>query len=163
MPRFLPSSSRLVDHLVPGLRRLLDQVFAVPEQLRVGVERRRVELALEGGGLDHAGEDFFGRPAASVGPFHGSIQPALANSPVQITSRPIMSIEESSAPSRRTSCSRCLRGVVRQEFGLRPCSLPFDSFVQRSATFFDRAAGLDRDERAQRRRPEPLGTAAAGS
>src|SRR5215212_6668305 len=35
---------RLVDHLVPGFRRLFDEVFAVPEQLRVGVERGRVEL-----------------------------------------------------------------------------------------------------------------------
>ena len=50
----------LVDHLVPGLRRGLDQVLAVPEQLGVGVERRAVELALERGGLDDAVEDVLG-------------------------------------------------------------------------------------------------------
>ena len=41
------------------------------------------------------------------GSVHSRSQPALANSAVQITSMPMMSMVESSAPSRRTSCSRC--------------------------------------------------------
>ena len=52
----------LVDHLVPGLRRLRDPVGAVPEQLGVRPQRRRVELALELGRLDDAREDVLRSP-----------------------------------------------------------------------------------------------------
>ncbi len=45
---------------------------------------------------------------ALAAPVHGSIQPALANSASQVTSRAMMSIVESCAASRRTSCSRWL-------------------------------------------------------
>ena len=43
---------------------------------------------------------------ALLAPVHGTIQPALANSASQVTSRPMMSIVGSCAASRRTSCSR---------------------------------------------------------
>ena len=47
-----------VDELVPRLRRVLDEVLAVPQQLRVGVGRRRVEPALVGRGLQDGPEAF---------------------------------------------------------------------------------------------------------
>ncbi len=46
--------------------------------------------------------------AALLAPVHGWIQPALANSASQVTSRPMMSIVLSCAASRRTSCRRWL-------------------------------------------------------
>ena len=47
-------------------------------------------------------------------PVHGSIQPALANSASQVTSRAMMSIDESCAASRRTSCRRWAVGCGGQ-------------------------------------------------
>ena len=44
--------------------------------------------------------------AALFAPVHGTIQPAVANSASQVTSRPMMSIVVSCAASRRTSCWR---------------------------------------------------------
>ncbi len=44
--------------------------------------------------------------ACASAPSQGSMKPAFANSAVQMTSMPMMSIESSSAPRRRTSCSR---------------------------------------------------------
>ena len=54
----------------------------------------------------------------SGSPSYGSNQPALANSAVQITSMAMMSTVESSAPSRRTSCSRGLVGEGGQQLEL---------------------------------------------
>jgi hypothetical protein len=45
---------------------------------------------------------------ALAAPVHGTIQPASANSGSQVTSRAMMSIVESCAASRRTSCRRWL-------------------------------------------------------
>ena len=50
----------LVEHLVPRLGHLLDPVLAVPEELRVGRERRRVEGVLERGAIDDRVEDVLG-------------------------------------------------------------------------------------------------------
>ena len=55
--------------------------------------------------VTHGNTPFVASPSSF--PVHSSTHPALANSPVQITSMPMMSIESSLAPSRRTSCSRC--------------------------------------------------------
>ena len=63
----------------------------------------------------------------------GTIQPAFANSPVQITSMPMMSIESSSAPRRRTSCSRW-PSASEGRYSKAIVYSPFDSSEQRSAT-----------------------------
>ena len=47
---------RLRDQAVPRVGRLVDLVLAVPEQLRVGVRGRRVQLALVGRGRQRAGK-----------------------------------------------------------------------------------------------------------
>ena len=70
--------------------------------------------------------------ARSSSPVHCSTQPALANSPVQITSMPMMSIELSSAPSRRTSCSRCWSASEGRYWKLIVYS-PFEDSEQASA------------------------------
>jgi hypothetical protein len=52
------------------------------------------------------------RAFAASAPFHSLIQPASANSAVQITSMPTMSMSESSAASRRATSSRCWSASV---------------------------------------------------
>ena len=59
----------VIDHLVPGLGRRLDQVLAVPEQLGVGVDRRGPQPAVVGGRLQRAGQHALGdRGAVGAGP-----------------------------------------------------------------------------------------------
>ena len=142
----------LFDHLVPGRRRLRDQVFAVPEQLGVGVERRRVELASR----RWRSRSRWGRRSSSTCffsfPFQGSIQPALANSPVRITSRPMMSIEGSFGAEPADQLFARLAGVVGQQFGLdRVAAVRF--LRAACGGLFDRPAGLDRDEEGEVGRP----------
>ena len=70
----------------------------------------------------------------------GTIQPALANSPVQITSMPIRSIVSSSAPSRRTSCSRWPSASAGRNSNSISYSPP-DSFAHFSAAVCGEALG----------------------
>ena len=52
------------------------------------------------------------RARSARAPSHGRIQPASANSAVQMTSIPMMSMSESSAASRRATSSRCWSASV---------------------------------------------------
>ena len=61
-PPGLGQARRRVDQLVPRRRRLVDEVLAVPQQLRVGVRRRAVEPAVVGRGLERPRE----RPLAHL-------------------------------------------------------------------------------------------------
>ena len=151
--------SSLLEHLVPGLRRLsrpgpcgtraagCSRRTAPPRACpRSGPSRRR------------SGRRPWSQPSRPH-LVHCSTQPALANSPVQITSMPMMSIESSSAPSRRTSCSRCWSASEGRYSNLIVYS-PSDSFEQRFGDRRQDTAGLVEDEPAQvrparRRNPRP--------
>ena len=96
---------------IPGTRRCVHAVAAVPEQLGVGGEGFRPQSPLVG----CAATALVSLPARALrarSPCHGSTQPACANSAVQMTSMPIMSMSGSPAARRRTSCSRCWSASV---------------------------------------------------
>jgi hypothetical protein len=65
---------------------------------------------------------------------HGRTHPALANSAVHTTSMDIMSIEESLAAKRRTSCCRCVSASLPSRLTLM-CHLPPACFVHCRAAF----------------------------
>ena len=136
----------LVDHLVPGRRRLRHQVLAVPEQLGVGVERRGVELALEGGGLDHVRKDLLGDLLVQRRRATGLIQPALANSrgPDHVHADDV----DRSSPWRRAGGRAARAAGWRRSAGVRrrSCSGRSTRRVQRFGDLLDRAAGLVGDE-----------------
>ncbi len=67
----LGQGDRVCDHLVPGRRRLRDEVGAVPEQLGVAVVRHRVELALPDRGVERAPSACPCSPPALLAPVHG--------------------------------------------------------------------------------------------
>ena len=99
----------------------------------VGVERRRVELVLEGRRLDHAGEDPFGHLLAAACPSTRSTQPALANSagPDHVHADDVDGRVLGAEPADQLLA--LLAGVGGQQFDVIVYS-PFDSSVQRLAT-----------------------------